>query len=165
MLNIGYSFGLKNKPIIDIIILVSGFVIRVMVGGVVANIEISNWLYLTILSISTYLGLGKRRNELRKNDKLDTRKVLKYYSKEFLDKNMYMCMSLAICFFSLWTMQNENKMMIWTVPIVIILALCYSLDIEKEEAYGDPIEVIMSDKKIILLGALYVAVTLCMLYM
>ena len=59
ILNILYSFGLKNVPLIDIIILVSGFVIRIIYGSVTTSIEISSWLYLTIMSMAFYLGLGK----------------------------------------------------------------------------------------------------------
>lgn len=42
LLNIAYSFGLKNKPIIDIVILVSGFLIRILYGSAITNIEVSN---------------------------------------------------------------------------------------------------------------------------
>ena len=87
ILNIGYSFGLKNIPLLDIVILVSGFVIRVLYGGILLNIPLSNWLILTVLTISFYLSLGKRRNEIEKNGS-KSREVLKYYNKDFLDKNM-----------------------------------------------------------------------------
>lgn len=87
ILNILYSFGLKNKPVIDVVILVSGFLLRIIYGGLVADIEVSKWLYLMIIFGSFYLGFGKRRNEIIKNgDK--SRTVLKFYTKEFLDKNV-----------------------------------------------------------------------------
>ncbi len=99
LLNIAYSFGLKNKPVIDIVILVSGFLIRILYGSAITNIEVSNWLYLTVISGSFYMGLGKRRNEIKKQgDK--SREVLKRYSKEFLDKNMYVCLTLSIVFYA-----------------------------------------------------------------
>lgn len=78
LLNIAYSFGLKNMPIIDIVILASGFIIRILYGGFIADIEISSWLYLVVTTGSLYMGLGKRRNELKAHN--DTRKVLKYYN-------------------------------------------------------------------------------------
>lgn len=82
ILNIAYSKGLKNYPIIDIAILVSGFVLRVLYGSAVSEIDISDWLYLTVISMSFYLGLGKRRNELAKQ-KTTSRKVLAYYNHNF----------------------------------------------------------------------------------
>ena len=88
-INVAYSFGLKKKPIVDIVILVAGFLIRVLYGAVITDIELSNWLYLTVISGAFYMGLGKRRNEiLNQGDK--SREVLKCYTKDFLDKNMYL---------------------------------------------------------------------------
>lgn len=79
--------GLKNKPIIDIVLLASGFVIRIFYGGAIMGISISKWLYLVITTGSLYMGLGKRRNELKRQK--ETRDVLRYYNEDFLDKNMY----------------------------------------------------------------------------
>ncbi len=165
ILNIAYSFGLKNKPIIDIAILVSGFLLRVLYGGVIVQVQISSWLYLTIISVSFYLALGKRRNEFIKHDGKNTREVLKYYTKEFLDKNMYVSMALAICFYALWAMNYGNNLMIWTVPIVMILAMKYSLNIEAMESEGDPVEVIVGDKFIIGLGIIYICLIFGILYL
>lgn len=84
ILNIMYSLGLKNIPIIDVVILVSGFVIRVIYGASITSIEISKWLYLTVMSGSFFMGFGKRRNEIIKQGN-DSRAVLKYYTKDYLD--------------------------------------------------------------------------------
>ena len=105
-LNVIYSMGLKNIPIVDIVILASGFVIRIFYGGIITNITISKWLYLVITVGSLYMGLGKRRNELKKQTK--TRDVLKYYNVNFLDKDMYVCVALSIVFYSLWTLEMPN---------------------------------------------------------
>lgn len=149
--NLGYSFKLKNIPLLDIAILVLGFIIRLMFGASLLNIQVSNWLLLTVIAISFYMGLGKRRNEIGTN----TRKVLKYYNKEFLDKNMYMLLSCAIVFYSLWTIDanvalETNNMLVWTIPMIIILSMRYSMDIEKD-VEADPVEVITSDKYLIIL--------------
>lgn len=64
ILNLIYSFGAKNVPLLDIVILVSGFVIRILFGASLTNINVSNWLLLTVLTLSFYMGLGKRRNEI-----------------------------------------------------------------------------------------------------
>ena len=166
-LNLVYSLGLKNIPLIDIIILVSGFVIRVLFGASILSITVSNWLYLTVIAISFYLGLGKRRNEIMKTGS-NTRKVLKYYTKEFLDKNMYMFLSMTIIFYSLWTtdvdiVSKSNNLLIWTVPLVIVICMRYSMDIEGESD-GDPVEVIMHDKVIISLVFLYALSLITILY-
>ena len=160
ILNIGYSFGLKNIPIVDVVILASGFVIRVFYGGFITGVEVSKWLYLVITTGSLYMGLGKRRNELIKQR--GTREVLNLYNIPFLDKNMYVCVALTIVFYSLWTMDMGNNLMIWTVPIFIVLMLCYSFDIERDSD-GDPVEVILGDKMLlfIVLGySLYILISI-----
>lgn len=167
IINVGYSFGLKNIPLVDVLIIVIGFIIRVIYGGTLLNIEVSNWLYLTILAISFYLALGKRRNEIEKNGS-NARKVLSYYTKEFLDKNMYMFLSMAIMFYSLWTtdnniVQENNNLLIWTIPIVMIICMRYSMNIEGNSD-GDPTEVILKDKVIMILGVILVLSLFFILY-
>ena len=98
----------------------------------------------------------------------NTRKVLKYYTKEFLDKNMYMFLSMTIIFYSLWTtdvdiVSKSNNLLIWTVPLVIVICMRYSMNIEGESD-GDPVEVIMHDKVIISLVFLYALSLITILY-
>lgn len=161
ILNILYSFGLKEKTIIDIVILSSGFVIRLFYGGLLNNIPISNFLFLTIMCGSVFLAIGKRRNELRKNGS-KTRKVLEYYSIDFLSLNFYLYLALTLVFFSFWAMSLQNNGIIYIVPMVYIVCLRYSLDIENEKSFGDPVEVILSDK-ILIICAIITAIAMGLL--
>lgn len=168
IINLAYSIGLKNVPIIDITILVSGFLFRVLYGSAITNIEVSKWLYLTVISMSFYLSLGKRRNELKKVGD-NTRKVLKYYNFDFLDKNMYMFLGLTIVFYSLWCVDSvtiarySNSNIVWTVPLVMLICMKYSLNVE-EDSDGDPVSVLLRDKVLIGMVFLYIAVTLVIIY-
>lgn len=155
IINIFYSFGMKNIPLLDISLLASGFLIRVLYGAAVIDVEVSQWLYLTVISMAFYLVIGKRRNEIIKTG-TETRNVLKYYTKEFLDKNMYMCLSLAIVFYSLWTMDYNygDSMLTWTVPIVMLICMKYSMNVEKD-GDGDPTDIIYGDKILLLLLSIY----------
>lgn len=169
--NLGYScFGAKNIAILDIILLVVGFFLRVLYGATITNIPISNWLYLTVIAGSFYMALGKRRNEIQGQGK-KTREVLKYYTAEFLDKNMYMCMAIAIVFYSMWCLDvsaskfEYSSSIVWTVPVVLVLAIRYSFDIENGTSDGDPVEVILKDKVLILLGMLYVILIVGIIYL
>ena len=168
LLNIAYSNGLKNLPIIDIAILVSGFVFRVLYGSGITEIEISSWLYLTVISMSFYLGLGKRRNELLKQKNI-SRKVLAHYNHNFLDKNMYMCLALTIVFYSLWTVDPvtieriSSNLLVWTVPLVILICMKYSLNVEKDSD-GDPVEVLIKDKLLFGLVLLFLLVSIGIIY-
>ena len=163
IINLGYSFGLKNIPLVDITILALGFVLRVTYGGVGLGIEISNWLFLTILSISFYMALGKRRNELIKNGS-NSRKVLKSYNKDFLDKNMYMFLALTIVFYSLWAVSAfNNEFFKYSIILVIVILLKYCMDVE-DDNFGDPIEVITHDKVLLILGIIYISFVFIAIY-
>ncbi len=170
ILNLAYSFGLKNVPIVDVSILVAGFLIRIMYGAFVTEIAISNWLYLTVIALSFYFALGKRRNELKQIGDGETRKVLKAYPINFLDKNMGMCLTLANVFYALWSMDEKtmsfynNSYLIFTVPIVLLITMKYSLDVEGESD-GDPVEVLLHDKALIALCVVYLAAMFAILYL
>ena len=166
--NIFYSKGLKNLPIIDVVILVSGFVLRVIYGGVTTNIEVSKWLYMMVTFGSFFLAYGKRRNEIKKNG-TKARSVLKYYNKDFLDKNMYVALTLAIASYSLWTIDKStiqrvgNENLFWTIPLVMIIFQQYSLSIEGNSD-GDPTEVLLSNKGLLFTTFIYLLSLVVILY-
>lgn len=170
VLNLAYSFGLKNIPIVDIAILVAGFLIRILYGAFVTGITVSNWLYLTVIAVSFYFALGKRRNELKQIGDGETRKVLKAYPISFLDKNMGMCLTLTNVFYALWSMDEKTKTLynnaylILTVPIVLLITMKYSLRVEGASD-GDPVEVLLHDKVLLILCALYLLVMFVILYL
>ena len=165
-INIVYSMGLKNVPVVDVAILSLGFVVRVLYGGESISVEVSKWLYLAILAFSFYLGLGKRRNEIRKNGS-ETRRVNKLYNTEFLDKNMYVCMGLTLVYYSLWAIdpKQEHSLVFWTIPVVIVIAMVYSLTIEGEVSDGDPVSVILESKTLMLLVVIYCLLIIGLVYL
>lgn len=169
VLNLAYSFGIKNVPIADITVLAAGFVIRVIYGAQLTEILISNWLYLAVFAMSFYLALGKRRGELIQVTNGDTRSVLKAYPLDFLNRSMTMCLTLGNVFYALWSMDQvttafyHNRLLIFTVPIVLLITLKYSLTIDTASD-GDPVEVLIHDRALLLLILLYLAVMLGILY-
>lgn len=169
-LNILYSLKLKEIPVLDIAILISGFFIRVFYGSVISDRNVSKWLYLVVVAVSFYLALGKRRNEIVLPEKNETRPVLKYYSYNFLDKNMYICSALTIVFYSLWSVDPltieffGTRAMIWTVPLVILICMTYSFSVEKSKA-DDPVDVLLSNKLLLILVLLYGTSVLGIIYL
>lgn len=157
--NILYSNGLKNIPIIDVLILVIGYVIRIYYGAELIHIEVSNWLFLTVLFMAFFLGLGKRRNELLRVG-TDNRKVLDKYNKEFLNSNMYVSLALTIVFYSLWCSEmsdlKSNNLVMFTIPLVVSICMKYNLNIEQEDNDGDPMETLLKDKLLFALVFLYI---------
>ncbi len=168
IVNIFYSKILKNVPIIDVVILVSGFVLRVMYGGIVIDVSVSKYLYLMIMFGAFYLGFGKRRNEIIKNGE-KSRKVLQIYNKDFLDKNMYVTFGLAIVSYTLWCVDPTtvahvgHDYLFWTIPLVMVILQLYSLNIEGN-SHGDPTEIILNDKCLLATSVLYVLIMVFLLY-
>ena len=168
LLNILYSKGLKNIAIIDLLILTSGFIFRVIYGAININVIVSKYLYLMIIFGSYYLSLGKRREEINKSGE-KSRKVLAKYNKEFLDKNMYVTYGLSIVSYTLWCVDKDvvsrigHDYLFWTIPLLMIIFQLYSLNIEKD-SYGDPVDVILSDKKLLIIGLIYAIVMILLIY-
>ena len=152
IINIFYSCGFKNIAIVDIVLLATGFVLRIYYGASIIGIEVSNWLFLTIMSASLFLGLGKRKKELINNK--ESRKVLKEYNEAFLDKFQYLCLTLTIVFYSLWTIEQDIKYLSFSIPLLIIIFMKYSLNIEKNNE-GDPTTILYQDKILLLLCFVY----------
>ena len=168
IINLFYSVSLKHIAILDVVVIATGFLLRTMYGGVIISVSVSKWLYLMIIFGSFYLAFGKRRNEIIKSGK-DSRKVLQYYNKDFLDKNMYVCLTLSMMSYTLWCVDKDtisrigHDYLFWTIPILMIIFLMYSLNIEGD-SHGDPIEVILNDKILLSLISIYVFIICIFIY-
>ena len=157
--NILYSLKLKNVPILDISIIAAGFLIRVFYGSTIFDIVISRWFYLTILVTSFYLGLSKRRNELALVENDSSREVLSFYNYNFLDKNMHICSTLTIVFYSLWSIDDstvtgfDKGYLLWTIPVVILICIVYNFEVEKSQK-DDIVDILFDSKLLMFLIAL-----------
>lgn len=169
VLNVGYSIGLKNIPLVDIVILSVGFFVRIFYGGRVSGIPISDWMFLTVLSAACYFSFGKRRNELRQYG-CQSRQILLRYSCDFLDKSMQLFLGLTIVFYSLSCVDKDTSVaqagvnLAWSVPVVLVICLRYNLLLENEGCDGDPVEVVLADKWLLFLIGCYIIFILALLY-
>lgn len=168
-MNIAYSMGMKNIPIIDIVILSSGYLLRLYGGGELAGVRISDWMFLTVMAASFYLGFGKRRNELLQyGDK--GRKTLERYTVEFLDKGVQMFLTLTVVFYSLCCADKNTDVarrgvhLLWSVFVVILVLLRYNLLLENRVGDGDPMEVLWQDKIVVCLILFYAVSVLLLIY-
>ncbi len=162
LINIFYSLGFKNVPVIDLIILVSGFIMRVMFGGVIVGIEISNWLILTVMAMSFYLGLGKRRNEL-KIIGASSRGSLKFYTVRGLTFWMNVSIVFIFLFYVLWSLSSVNNYMLFSFIFVVLIVLRYN-KIVNGNSDGDPVNVLLSSKSLILMVLIYAFLVCLLLY-
>jgi 4-hydroxybenzoate polyprenyltransferase len=86
LVNLGYSLGLKHIAVLELFMVSSGFVLRLLVGGIVTDIELSPWIIVATGMISLLLVTGKRRADLAlNNDPRSLRRALQGYSIEYLD--------------------------------------------------------------------------------
>ncbi len=163
VLNILYSVELKNRPVIDLVILVSGFVLRMFYGSRVTGVRISSWLYLTLIALSLFMAFGKRRNEkIHCGDQ--ARSVLSKYSEQYLNSSMYMYLGIFLVFYALWSVDTTVLHgMIYTTPLVIIMVMRYTFALENDSS-GNPVDMILGDKVLILLGAVYCLFVFTQLY-
>lgn len=163
ILNLLYSVSLKNKPVIDIVLLVSGFFFRVFYGSAITEIRISGWLYLTVISLSLFLAFGKRRNE-KMSCGDSARKVLGYYSLQYLNSNMYMYLTLFAVFYSIWSLNaNDTGLMIYTTPLILVMMMRYSYKLEID-VNGNPVDMILGDRVLIILGGIYALLLFVIIY-
>lgn len=165
VINIGYSLGLKNIPLLDIFIIASGFLLRVMFGSFITDIEISKWLLIMIIVLSLYLSLYKRKSELERES--NTRAVLKSYTESFLDRNLVVCMVLILVFYSLWcidttTISRLGDSIIWTIPLTLLI--CMKFQLNESSGNQDPISIVLNDKVLLSLSVLYGLIILLIIY-
>jgi 4-hydroxybenzoate polyprenyltransferase len=167
IVNIAYSFGAKNVPILDLILLVSGFVIRLLFGGVIIGVAVSTWLFVTVICAAFYMGFGKRRGEILRETE-NTREVNSKYPIDFLDQQMSVFMTLILVFYSLWCIATPssnfaNPGFEWSVIIVMLIFVRYSYNV-RLNSDGDPINVLLKDPLLISLVIIYCAFIFISLY-
>ncbi len=138
VLNVLYSFWLKNLVLLDVFSIAAGFSIRVLAGAFVIQVPISSWLLLTTMFISLFLGVMKRRSELvlvtenlrQKTDSADqagsqSRKVLAQYSLNFADQMATIAATGVIVCYALYTVAPrtisifQTERLIYTTPFVV----------------------------------------------
>lgn len=169
ILNVMYSFGLKNVPLLDVAILSACYVIRLWYGAAVSSSYVSNWMSLTMMSASLFMGFGKRRNEFIQHGK-ETRRSLNGYSEKFLDKSLQISLTSAIVFYALMCADNNTAIMqaginlLWTVPVVTVICLRYLMLVEGDNCDGDPTSIILHDKILSVLCSVYIVSVGVMLY-
>jgi 4-hydroxybenzoate polyprenyltransferase len=170
VINMFYSLGGKNIPLIDVFIIAAGFILRVFAGAIILNIPVSKWLWLTVLFGSLFLAFGKRRGEVLRminEGNTSTRKVLEAYNKEFLDGAIWMCLGLFIAFYSLWATDTAQFLrgQVYTIPLVAFILLKYRLILDGDEEHGDPVDVLMKSASIIVAVFLLIGMLVLGIYL
>jgi 4-hydroxybenzoate polyprenyltransferase len=145
-----YSRWLKHVPILDVLILAAGFVLRVHAGTTLIVVErFSPWLYVLMSLLALYLGFGKRRAELAllAGDSSNQRKVLDGYTIPLLDQFITIVSGTTILAYSLYTFFRlpDNHTLMLTIPFVIYAIFRYLYLIQVRQIGGEPEEILLSD--------------------
>lgn len=168
-----YSLKLKHIPILDVLSIATGFIIRVYAGAVVVNLHMNVWFLLTVLSASLFLAIGKRQSErtlLQGQSGGVTRKTLEHYSQRLLDIYTGMFANTTWLTYALFAYQRDEfnatnsvfggiailprtftseKWLMVTVPIVIYGVMRY-LQLVYENNQGEsPERVLLNDKPLL----------------
>jgi len=152
-LNLLYSKWLKHVPIIDVMIVASGFVLRVAAGVALIDVErFSPWLYVVTTLLALFIGFGKRRAELTllSSEANNHRAVFEGYSLEFLDQLITIVSGTTIVAYSLYTFSAPNlptnHAMMLTIPFVLYGIFRYLYLVKVKQTGGEPEELVMKDR-------------------
>ena len=109
ILNLAYSFGLKNIPILDIIIISIGFVLRVKAGAVIAKVGLSEWLTIMVFLLAMFMAIAKRRDDvlLKLSSGSDMRKAVKGYNLDFINTALSLICAVIIVAYFMYTQSPE----------------------------------------------------------
>lgn len=172
LLNVAYSRGLKHVPILDVLIVAVGFVLRVHAGTTLIHVErFSPWLYMVTSLGALYLGFGKRRSELAllADGAGSHRKVLDGYTIPLLDQYITIVSAATILAYSLYTFSAPNlpanHSMMLTLPFMAYIIFRYLFIIQTTHHAGAPDEVLLTDRPMQIAIALFGLAVLAVFYL
>jgi len=172
VINIFYTFKLKHMVLLDIFSIAAGFMIRVTAGALIISVEISSWLILTTMFLSLFLAVMKRRSELvvAGNEQASTRKVLEYYSTNFIDQMATIAAAGVIISYALYTVSIrtitvfQTEHLIYTTPFVVFGIFRYMFLVINQNKGENTTEIMVTDISTIMNILLYGLTTIVIVY-
>jgi decaprenyl-phosphate phosphoribosyltransferase len=153
-LSFAYSTILKKMPVFDIFCIASGFVFRLFAGGVAFGVEVSDWLFLSVLLLAIFLSSGKRLSEkaMLGTSSGDHRKSLRGYPEGVLDGFMFISGAAVLVTYTMYAITMHR--LIFTVPLCCFGLFRYVL-LVKSGGSGDPTESLLRDPTLFVVGVLW----------
>lgn len=173
ILNLVYSFGLKNISILDIIILATGFVLRVKAGGVAAGVPVSEWLMIMVFLLALFMAVAKRRDDvlIKQQSGQEMRKAAKGYNMDFMNVMLALVSAVIIVAYLMYTMSPETVQhfgtyrLYYTCLFVIGGLLRYLQITYVENNTGSPTKILYKDRFIQLTIFLWVLSFYVLIYL
>lgn len=172
VLNVFYSTLLKNVPIIDVMIVAMGFVLRAIAGALAIDVAFSNWLVVCTLFLALFLALGKRRRELLALEDGGTnhREVLAHYSVPFLEQLILIMATCTLIVYVSYTCSPEvterfkTDKLYFTVPFVVYGLFRYIYLVHHRQGGGDPSKTLLTDIPLLVSVALWGLASMYFIY-
>lgn len=173
-MNILYSWRLKHVVILDVFIISTGFMLRILTGTVGLGIDPSAWLLLCGLMVTLFLGFSKRRAELlmleTSNDSTNvTRKVLDDYSPALLEQLISVTAACTVLSYGLYTVSPQTialhgtDNLIYTLPLVIYGIFRYLFLLHHKAMGNDTAKDLLADWHLLLTVTAWILATLWVL--
>lgn len=161
LLQISYSFLLKDKPIIDLAMVAAGFLLRAVAGGVASGLILSQWFLLVASFGSLFMVAGKRYSELKElGAEAKTRASLERYTRSYLREIWSISMAIVIMSYSLWAFDQRGDLLgvpwaaVSIAPFTLAI-LRYAMKIDQGKA-GEPEDVVLHDRMLQGLAVLWI---------
>jgi 4-hydroxybenzoate polyprenyltransferase len=172
VLNLLYSFKLKEVVIVDVLSVSLGFVLRAVAGGIAIAVQISDWLLICTLLLALFLTLSKRRHELTSlNDAApEHRKILAEYSPYLLDQMIAVVTASCVTAYAFYTTAAETvakyktDRLAWTIPFVLYGIFRYLYLVHQKEQGGSPTDILVTDRPLLLDVALWALAIVLIVY-
>ncbi len=155
----------------DLLIVASGFLLRVVSGAVAIDVEISSWLLICAALLALLLVLGKRRQEVKKYEALEHWSAIKdNYSISFLDQMINAIAASTITAYLLYTLSEStisrlgSRNLIFSVPFVLYGIFRYIYLLHSTELAETPEKIILTDRPFIINLVCWILITLVIIY-
>lgn len=174
VLNVLYCLRLKNIPLVDVIIVALGFVLRVVIGGVVASIWLSQWIVIMVFLLALFLALAKRRHEVilvLTREKERGRRSVDGYNVAFLDMALCLLGAVTVIGYILYTLQprtidqfHTEYLYVTALPVLVGILRYLQLTIV-DNSTGDPSRVAYTDVPLRITVAVWLLLFVAIIYL
>jgi len=151
-----YSLWLKHIPVVDLVVVAAGFVLRALAGAAAVDVPVSSWFFIVASLGSLFMVAGKRESELRNVAAVGTRSTLEVYSHSYLSYVRAMSSGAVIVAYCLWALEAEGDTRVLftlsTVPYAKGI-LRYALLVDGGSGES-PEELVLHDRALQVFGAL-----------
>jgi decaprenyl-phosphate phosphoribosyltransferase len=162
---LSYTVWLKHVPIVDLVIIASGFVLRAAIGASAVEVKMSSWFVLCVTFGSLFIVTGKRYAELREmgHDAATTRASLEEYTPGFLRIVLSVSLGAALLSYCLWAFETKEvsgtdlPFYELSIPPMLTALLRYALVLEQGHGSA-PEEIFARDRLLQLMGVAWVIV-------